>query len=327
MAIPIKDNQYINLWLREQNIRRKLQVLVSDQFSSPITYGIFKPKIILPKFIDFSNEQELTHVLAHEFVHIRRNDILTKLILLVALCIHWFNPFVWVMVILMNRDIEIICDNETIKVIGNKSKADYAMSLLHLTVQKGNTHFIYSSFNKNAIEERINIIMKNKTKKLSLFAFALTFLLILGSTAVLATTEDVILLEPDDFIHINTYNEKDASAFSVMDIKSPSKENNTIMTKFNSVNGDTFYDIIPHVHLTEADITVGRDSIESNSAPYYLDVEDYVYTQYGSIPNKIKATITKDGYEYSGTLSLDHYDYSSSTDKYTGYYSGRLSRI
>lgn len=51
----------------------------------------------MPKETDWDDEASLQFVLEHEFVHIRRLDTAAKLLLITAVCVHWFNPAVWAM--------------------------------------------------------------------------------------------------------------------------------------------------------------------------------------------------------------------------------------
>ena len=67
------------------------------------TYGLLRPVILLPRGMDRENETVLSHILTHEYVHIRYLDGLTKLVLAGTLCVHWWNPAVWLMVVLANR--------------------------------------------------------------------------------------------------------------------------------------------------------------------------------------------------------------------------------
>lgn len=105
---------------------------------------------------------ELSLCLEHEFVHIKRLDGLTKLILIAALCLHWFNPLVWVMVVLANRDLELSCDEAVVRLFGEQVKSAYARTLIHMEEIKSGCLPLCSNFSKNAIEERITAIMKIK---------------------------------------------------------------------------------------------------------------------------------------------------------------------
>ncbi|MBB6215391.1 beta-lactamase regulating signal transducer with metallopeptidase domain [Anaerosolibacter carboniphilus] len=183
-ALPIKGNTLIDKWLSEQKTNRSIRILVSDRITTPLTYGIIKPKIILPKSMDYKNEMQMRYILAHELIHIKRFDALWKLLLVMVLCFHWFNPMVWVLYILMNRDLEIACDEKVIKLFGEDTKSEYALSLIEMAERRTNFTPLYSSFSKNATEERIVSIMK--FKKTSVFSLVLAFMLVAGATFVFA---------------------------------------------------------------------------------------------------------------------------------------------
>ncbi|MDR0196838.1 MAG: peptidase M56, partial [Oscillospiraceae bacterium] len=72
-ALPLKSD-YVNEWLRKQRLRRAVRVRYSDRINAPMTYGIWKPVILLPKNTDWRDEPRLRYVLAHEITHIRRFD-------------------------------------------------------------------------------------------------------------------------------------------------------------------------------------------------------------------------------------------------------------
>ena len=160
-ALPV-HNHYVEKWLAKRPLKRPILVKQSDRISAPLTYGIFRPVILMPKKMDWKNEKQLQYVLSHEYVHIYRYDTVTKLIATLALCIHWFNPFVWVMYILFNRDIELACDESVIRQFGEKSKSAYSLMLISMEATKSGLLPFCNSFSKNAIEERITAIMKTK---------------------------------------------------------------------------------------------------------------------------------------------------------------------
>ena len=180
-ALPV-HNHYVEKWLAEHPLKRPILVRQSDRISAPLTYGIFRPVILMPKKIDWKNEKQLQYVLSHEYVHIYRYDTVTKLIATLALCIHWFNPFVWVMYILFNRDIELACDESVIRQFGEKSKSAYSLMLINMEATKSGLLPFCNNFSKNAIEERITAIMK--TKKITIFSLVLaSFIVVVVGTA------------------------------------------------------------------------------------------------------------------------------------------------
>jgi len=155
-----------------------------------MTYGIWNPVILFPKTTDWQDEARLRVVLTHELTHIRRFDIVWKWLLAAAVSVHWFNPLVWVMYVLANRDIELSCDEKVVWTFGETKKSAYALALIGLEETKSGFSPLCNNFAKNAIEERINAIMK--TKKLTLMGSLLAILLVAGITmgALAAPAQD-----------------------------------------------------------------------------------------------------------------------------------------
>lgn len=150
---------------------RRFIVCISEFTRTPLTSGILKPRIILPKQMNYANNQTLDFVLTHEMVHINSFDNLLKLFMLVALVVHWFNPLVWVM-FLLNKDIEFSCDEKVMSILGEEYRADYATTLISLAEENNPFSMtICSGFGKTKIEKRIVNIMKFKNQLMLLFSF------------------------------------------------------------------------------------------------------------------------------------------------------------
>ena len=160
-SVPV-HNVFADYWLHEHRLRRSVEIRQSDIISAPLTYGILRPVILMPKKTDWDNRQQLQYVLLHEYIHICRFDMVWKLVTIIALCIHWFNPMVWVMYILFNRDIELSCDESVVRRFGETSKSSYARTLITMEEKKSGLMPLCNNFSKNAIEERIKAIMKIK---------------------------------------------------------------------------------------------------------------------------------------------------------------------
>ena len=105
----------------------------ADYIDTPFVMGIFSPKIYLPSDVPMN---ERKYIIAHERHHIRRCDHIIKLLAYFALCIHWFNPLVWVAFILAGKDMEMSCDEAVIRKMGSQIRADYSASLLRLATHK-----------------------------------------------------------------------------------------------------------------------------------------------------------------------------------------------
>ena len=177
-AVPMEDHAVITKWREEYRLLRPLAIVRSDKVSSPASIGILRPRIIFPQGMDLDNEQLVRYILVHEYVHIRRFDTLWKLLALCAVCVHWFNPLVWVMLVLLNRDLELSCDEMVLRHFGGTERVSYAYSLIDMAERGRLFSFMHSYFCKNAAEERIIAIMKYK--KTSLLAVVLALVLTLG---------------------------------------------------------------------------------------------------------------------------------------------------
>lgn len=183
-ALPVQ-NHFVGQWLKMHLCRRPVCVKLSEQISTPLTYGIVKPVILMPKETDWENTQQLEYVLLHEYVHICHYDSAVKLVSTLALCVHWFNPFVWVMYGLLQRDIELACDESVVRRFGESAKSTYANMLIDMEAQRSGFVPLGNGFSKNPIEERIVAIMR--TKKTSVIAIVMSVILIAGVAAAFAT--------------------------------------------------------------------------------------------------------------------------------------------
>lgn len=126
-SLPV-EHDYARRWLAAHRLRRPLAIRQSDRISSPLTFGVLRPVILMPKSTDRSDEDALRFVLEHEFVHAQRFDALSKLALIAAVCVYWFDPLVWVMYVLANRDLELSCDETVVQRFGG-ARVDYARTL------------------------------------------------------------------------------------------------------------------------------------------------------------------------------------------------------
>ena len=118
----IRKSIHIALSLRDN-------IYIADEIKSPFVIGLLKPKIYLPATL---TEEEQSYIILHEQHHIRRGDHIFKALAFIALCLHWFNPLVWVAFILAGKDMEMSCDEAVIRKVGSHVRADYSASLLTL---------------------------------------------------------------------------------------------------------------------------------------------------------------------------------------------------
>lgn len=207
-SLPV-ENAFVKQWLRAHKCKRHIKIHQTSVISAPLTYGIFRPVILMPTQTDWTDTKKLQYVLTHEYVHIRRFDGVTKFILTVALCVHWFNPLVWTMYILANRDIELSCDEKVVRIFGETVKSAYALALISMEEKKSGITPLCNNFSKNAIEERIEAIMK--TKRTTLLAIFLACFIVLGTASAFATSA---IASNDKEMPFNS-NQVDADLYSI----------------------------------------------------------------------------------------------------------------
>lgn len=183
ISIPFKENIYI-----------------MDEMLSPFVIGILNPKIYLPGCLSVK-EQE--YIIFHEKFHIRRCDHIVKPLAFAALCIHWFNPFVWIAFIFFCKDMEMSCDEAIIKKMGENIRADYSASLLTLSTQHRIIRGISVDFGEGDTKGRVkNLSRSRKVSKgmlVALFAGVVIFIVCLMLNGESMTAE---INNPEDEIDI-----------------------------------------------------------------------------------------------------------------------------
>ena len=183
-ALPAPMTKKLTAALAAQRLSRPVSVYTSDRISTPLTYGLFRPRIVLPSHMALCGK-ELDFVLAHECGHIQRGDAAKKHLMLAILCLHWFNPLVWVMMFVMGRDMELNCDRRVLQKYGSHVRASYARTLLDLEERKRFSGILMECFSKSPLEERIRFVMKGRKTTL---AAVLAAVLVFGCAATVFAT-------------------------------------------------------------------------------------------------------------------------------------------
>lgn len=183
-ALPL-THPAVNQWRGQIPALRGVPIRRCDRIRSPLTYGLIRPVVLLPKGLDCGDTQELGYVLLHEGAHIRHRDAWWKLLLAAALCVHWFNPLVWCMYVCANRDLERCCDESVVRACGLEARSEYALTLLKWEERRSGLLPLCSDLGTPILKERVIFIMK--LKKRSAAALALAAILVLGTTVAFAT--------------------------------------------------------------------------------------------------------------------------------------------
>lgn len=199
LARPVSGEagEVLDALLARRPLRRRVELREWEQGDSPLTYGLFRPVILLPRRRYWRDKGELALMLAHELAHIRRLDVLYKLLAVGALCVHWFNPLVWLFVRLLGRDLELACDETVADCFGRRARGGYARILLRLEAQRSGLAFGLGGMGKSTMEERIEMLMKVKTTTMAaVLAGTLTIAGVTGVCALSAWQPRLKMAEP-----------------------------------------------------------------------------------------------------------------------------------
>lgn len=182
-VVVMGTGSLISLW----KLRRSLRGAVKAEdgawevagLPTAFLMGIFRPRIYLPTGLSAA---ERAFVLRHERTHLRRGDWLLKLLAYFILCLHWFNPLVWLAFRLLCRDIEIACDERVLRDLGDEQRGAYSRTLLHLA--GGARQGGILAFGEGDVKGRIRHLLKYK-KPATVVTGVAAFMTVLLAAALL----------------------------------------------------------------------------------------------------------------------------------------------
>lgn len=165
----------LSSWLRlrmrmRTAVRLDGNVYESESVESPFVLGLFRPRVYLPFGL---GEAERGHVLAHEREHIRRGDQVVKLLGFLLLCLHWFNPLVWLAYALLCCDIELACDERVVRGMAAGERADYSQALLDLSRPRRFVSACPLAFGEASVKSRVKSVLCYKKPAFWLIALAI----------------------------------------------------------------------------------------------------------------------------------------------------------
>ena len=168
-------------------------VYMCDYIDTAFVIGSFKPYICIPSDIE---EDKHEYVIAHESYHIKRKDYLVKTVYFIITVVHWFNPLVWLAYFLMERDMEMSCDEAVLYKLGMNNKKEYANTLLTLSTDRSNPISMPIAFGEGSTKGRIKNIMKSK--KPVVLVIIVAVVVIVGLGLVLLTDPKEQKERPED---------------------------------------------------------------------------------------------------------------------------------
>lgn len=174
-------------------VKRNIAIKRCKAVSTPMIFGIIKPVLLMPD-VEFTSE-ELSIVLRHELVHLKRHDILYKLLIMLACTVYWFNPMVYIMSKAANNDLELACDAEVVKAEDGDFRCRYCEAIMRLVHNKRGAGTALSTcfiFSKKTVMERFKYILDEKIKRSGVIMFcAVAFSFVISGGMVSFATERV----------------------------------------------------------------------------------------------------------------------------------------
>lgn len=134
-------------------------IYYSKKVTTPFIIGIISPKIYLP---DGTTESDKEYILAHEFAHLHRLDHLWKPIGFAILCLHWFNPLVWLAFHFFCKDIELACDERVVSEYSLEKRKEYSYALVNCSSQKKAFNYLPLGFGESSVKERVVNVLSYK---------------------------------------------------------------------------------------------------------------------------------------------------------------------
>ena len=135
-AHPAPAARWMAAWIRirrDHRVVREVRVLESQRVSSPCTWGVLRPTLLLPACGEDWPESRRRQALLHELAHLRRFDHVSGVVARLACALHWYNPLVWLAARQLKLLQEQACDDAVLRSGGAPS--EYAQFLVDLAGQ------------------------------------------------------------------------------------------------------------------------------------------------------------------------------------------------
>ncbi len=188
---PVADMRILDqlsIVAEQAGVKKPVELCVNPLVSSPMLIGFFHPCIVLPG-VDIS-EKDFRHIVLHELTHYKRGDMFYKWLVQITVCLHWFNPFVYLMGREIAKACEFSCDEAVLAKIGYDNARGYGETLLGAMAAirgyKENLGVAGLSENKQLLKERLGAIMdfKRKSKAIRFLTVLLTLGVVSGASFI-----------------------------------------------------------------------------------------------------------------------------------------------
>ena len=162
------------------NIKTRVELSCNPLIASPMLIGFFRPRIILPAYE--LEDKELSYIFVHELTHYKQRDMFYKWLIQIVVCVHWFNPFVYLLEKEVNKSCELSCDEKAISILDEKAKREYGDTLISFlksnNLYKSSLASVTLTEGAEQLKERLGAIMKFRKKSKVITAITAIFTVI-----------------------------------------------------------------------------------------------------------------------------------------------------
>ncbi|MDB5005932.1 MAG: hypothetical protein JWP45_325 [Mucilaginibacter sp.] len=117
----------------KMKIKRNIQLIITGSVSEALTFGHFKPVILLPlSYVTQVSMEQMEMIIAHELAHIKRFDYAVNLLQATFEAIYFYNPFFSAMSDIVRNEREYCCDDMAVATCGNNKTLAIALASLKL---------------------------------------------------------------------------------------------------------------------------------------------------------------------------------------------------
>ena len=158
-------------------IKTRVELSCNPLIASPMLIGFFRPRIILP--VGEWEDKELSYIFVHELIHYKQRDMFYKWLIQIVVCVHWFNPFVYLLEKEVNKSCELSCDEKVISILNEKAKREYGDTLISFlksnNLYKSSLASVTLTEGAEQLKERLGAIMKFRKKSKAIIAITAIF--------------------------------------------------------------------------------------------------------------------------------------------------------
>lgn len=269
---------------------------ISPEMNTPYTIGFCKPFIVVPA--DFQESRLSEIIMRHEYSHLRRRDSAVKLLCLLAICLHYFNPLALLIFLLYTRFSENIADEAATEGCSKEERKAYAAALVKLSARNRQVPVVWRNNllgDKNTMKRRVELIMNRnkKASKIGTAAAILASVILSGTTAFAYTPMQTTQTESSSAI---------ATPQSASFINFEAQDNNTFL------DSNIYFETEDHtiIPVNESDLKTRAILCSHNFKSGYADLH-YPQSDGSCIMKRHKAKIcTKCNHLVIGDLVSTH---------------------